>query len=163
MWIGLRIVSRSLKHLSPFSWYIPPPLVGMPLRPGLVLHLGPAPVLLVRSSGFAHWSSYVDAPSPAKLVGPSGRALWMKPGSRRHSSLPQAPPPRSLCVPQALPSSGSRVRGPHGCWETRGSWTAVASRHGAVEEEEATETPNWGFPGPRQRFGGRRVRDPGGG
>lgn len=30
---------------------------------------------------------------------------------------------------------------------------AVASHHGAVEEEEAAETPNWGFPRPRQRLG----------
>lgn len=37
--------------------------------------------------------------------------------------------------------------------QTCGTWPAVASHHGAVEEEEAAETPNWGFPRPRQRLG----------
>lgn len=97
-----------------------------PASTRLVQHLGPAPVLFVRLSGFAHWSSHVDAPSPAKLVGPSGRALRVKPGfptplKRSTGSAPaqsvRPAGPALFRVPSAGPA-----------WLPADSWVLVPGR-----------------------------------
>lgn len=117
----------------------------------------------------------VGAPfwTPPELPTAVARGLSRQPGDScacaRAPSLPGLQKRRERgrgaggTSPQTPPLPVSRRRGPHGGRNSPGGRTAVQNCHGPVEEEEgAPQTPGRGLPGPQQRLGGRRVRDPGG-